>query len=57
MSNSNDQTLKNSDVSCLTSIFDLSNLKVKIHHAKHQFQLLDIVDDSYTIFYRNIDIN
>ena len=40
---------KNSVVSCLTSIFDLSNLKMKILHSKIRFKVAEY-DDSVLFF-------
>ena len=40
--------VKNAGVSCLASIFDLSNLKMKIMHADNRFKVVRY-DDSFTI--------
>ena len=42
--------VKNSDISCLALIFNLSNQRTTILHEKNQFKV-QIYEESYTVFY------
>ena len=45
--------VKNSGVSCLTSIFDLTNPIMKIQHAKTAFKFARF-DDLYSAFFNTL---